>query len=160
MSIISTPTAPAAVGQIAEFGAALAALDDVSTQAEAIDYIAELEKLKATAAAAQARVTAVLKKLRHAEEAERGVPTARRGKGLDGEIALARRESPARGTKSLNLAAALTTDLPHTMTALTNGRIREEHAQVVAQGTSWLSPEHRREVDRSEERRVGKWGRG
>lgn len=158
MSIISTPVAPPAVGQIAEFGAALAALDDVSTQAEAIDYIAELEKLKATAAAAQARVTAVLKKLRHAEEAERGVPTARRGKGLDGEIALARRESPARGTKSLNLAAALTTDLPHTMTALTEGRIREEHAQVVAQETSWLSAEHRREVDALMAEQLGSLG--
>src|SRR5690625_858230 len=147
MSILTTPAAAPAVGQIAEFSAGLAALEGATDQAEAIDFLAELEKLKSTAAAAQARVTAVLEKLRHEEEAARGVPKARRGKGLDGEIALARGESPARGTKSLNLAGALTTDLPHTMTALTNGRIREEHAQVVAQGTSWLSPEHRREVD-------------
>ena len=147
-----------AVGQIVEFRDAVATLEDVTTQAGAIDVIRELEALKAACAAAQARAAATLEKLRLEEEAARGVAKDRRGKGLSAEVALARGESPARGSRCLNLASALTTDLAHTMTALTNGVISEEHAHVVAKETAWLSSAHRQQADTLIAERLGSLG--
>lgn len=142
-----TSTSAPAVSSIPALCQALAEQPLAQDQAEAIDLIQELERAKAALEAAQARQTAVLEQLRIAEEADRGVSPKRRGKGLGAEIALARRESPTRGSQHLNLARALTTDLPHTLRALEAGRIREEHALAVERETAWLSPEHRREVD-------------
>lgn len=73
----------------------LAALDGAgATEAEQIEYVAALEKVKGALAAAQARVTDNLARARAASEAQRGVPPARRCRGLSAEIALARRTSP------------------------------------------------------------------
>lgn len=155
MTILSTP---ALLPDITEYRDALAVLEPATTQSEAIDRIRELEQLKATCEAAQARETAVLEKLRLEEEAARGVPKARQGKGLAAEVALARGESPVRGAKSLNLAGALSEDLPNTMAALRAGHIREEHAHVVSKETSWLSPDHRKEVDAAVADRFGSLG--
>ncbi len=127
-------------------------------QAEAIDRIQELERLKSACAAAQARETAALQRLRLADEAARGVPKARRGRGLGAEIGLARGESATRGQRHLNLAAALTTVLPNTFQALLTGRVAEEHAQVVATETAWLSAGHRREADALIAERLGTVG--
>src|SRR5699024_5251578 len=97
--------------------------------------------------AALARETADLARRRTQAEADQGILKADRGKGLGAEIALARKESPARGAGHLNLARALTTDLPHTFHAMQKGLITEEHAQGIVQETAWLSPKDRREVD-------------
>lgn len=142
----ATPNSTAA-HVIAEFREALEALGSPESEAEAIDCIAAAERLKSTAAALQARHTAVLEQFRYNAEAERGVAKARWGKGLAGEIGLARGDSPARGGKHLNVAGALLTDLPHTYAALQSGDIHEEHAQVVVHETSWLSAAHRQQVD-------------
>src|SRR5699024_6845517 len=132
-----TSTSAPAVSNIPALCQALAEQPLAQDQAEAIDLIQELERAKAALEAAQARQTAVLEQLRIAEEADRGVSPKRRGKGLGAEIALARRESPTRGSQHLNLARALTTDLPHTLRALEAGRIREEHALAVERETAW-----------------------
>ena len=45
------------------------------------------------------------------------------GQGIAAQIALARRESPARGSRLLGLAKALVTEMPHTMAALEDGTV-------------------------------------
>src|SRR3954453_1962163 len=126
----------------------LAVLDGAdATEAEQIDYVAALEKLKGAAAAAQARVTDHLAAARTAREAERGVPAARRCQGLAAEIALARRCSPHRGAQSLGLARALVREMPHTQALLSRGEISEWRATLVVRETAVLSAEHRAQVD-------------
>jgi len=75
----------------------LAELDgDGASEAQLIDHLSVLERLKAAAAAAQARVTDTLATTRSRTEAARGVPTSERCRGLAAEIALARREPGSR----------------------------------------------------------------
>jgi hypothetical protein len=127
----------------------LAAHDgDALSDAELVDHIGAMEQLKSGLAAAQARLTARLADRRAAHEAAAGVPAEQRGRGLAAEIALARRESPARGARSLGLARALVTELPHTLAALTSGQISEWRATLVARETAVLSRAHRLQVDR------------
>ena len=126
----------------------LAALDGAgATEAEQIDYVAVLERLKGAAAGAQARVTDHLAATRTAREAERGVPPAKRCQGLAAEIALARRCSPHRGAQSLGLARAIVREMPHTHALLTRGEISEWRATLVVRETAVLSAEHRAQVD-------------
>lgn len=127
-------------------------------EAEAIDRISELERLKAACAAAQERQTARLKEMRLEREEAAGVPRAHRGKGLAAEVALARRDTPARGSRHVGLATALVDEMPHTLEALTDGRIAEEHATVLCKETAWLSADLRREVDRRMAHRLGQAG--
>lgn len=136
----------------------MAVMPSVSDEAEAIDRLRELEELKAACAAAQARTADELKRLRHEREAAAGVPRSKRGTGLDVEVALARMDAPARGSKHLGLATALVHEMPQTMSALTDGRIAEEHATVVCQETAWLPVEHRRTVDQLIAGRLGTIG--
>ncbi|GAA1667136.1 hypothetical protein GCM10010977_14450 [Citricoccus zhacaiensis] len=72
-------------------------------EAEAIDRIQALEALKSACAAAQARETAALHAHRTTTEAAQGIPEARRGRGLPGEVGLARRTG-SRGSRHLRLA--------------------------------------------------------
>ena len=94
-------------------------------EAEAIDEIAALERLKSAAAAAQARVTAALREGRLAREMDAGMPAAERGRGLGDEIGLARRESATLGSRHLGLARALVDELPCTLAHLTVGTVSE-----------------------------------
>src|SRR6478672_11650206 len=79
----------------------LAAVDPHADQAALIEQIAWLERVKSAATAGQARAA--------------GVPTAKQGRGVAGEVALARRDSPARGGRHLGLAKALVHEMPHTL---------------------------------------------
>jgi len=63
-------------------------------------------------------------------------------------VALARRESPSLGDRFVGLSRALVHEMPHTMTALTDGGISERVAVAVVAGTAALSQEDRAEVDR------------
>lgn len=115
---------------------------------EQIAQIEALERLKSATAARQARLTARLDTARRAARAHaqgRRLPDP--SAGIAAEIALARRESPHTGQRRLQLARALTTDLPHTMDALRVGDISEDRAMIVAAETADLSPADRRTVD-------------
>lgn len=151
-TVVAGPVNPAPVpGSARELVAARMALGlmvPAGTEAEAVDRIRVLEQLKAACAAAQARETAALDTLRRTAEAARGVPAERQGRGLGGELGLARGESPHRGSRQLALARALSEDLPHTLTALSEGSISEERAGVVHRETAWLpTSTARRRVD-------------
>src|SRR5699024_83878 len=132
---------------LSDLRAAVVALADPVSEAVAIEWLHELEGLKSAAAAIQARITAALAQLRDDQERQAGVVQSRRGKGLAAEVALARGDAPPKGTKHLQLAQALTQDLPNTMQALESGVIHEDHAQVVSTETASLSAAGRRAVD-------------
>ncbi|HEX2705876.1 MAG TPA: DUF222 domain-containing protein, partial [Candidatus Lustribacter sp.] len=117
------------------------------SDAERIEQIRALELCKSALAAAQARVAVDFDTSRRAQEADRGVAAAGRGRGVGAEIALARRESPTRGSRHLGLARALVLDMPATMAALEAGQASEWTATLVCQATAILTAEDRRAVD-------------
>lgn len=76
------------------------------------------------------------------------MPAERRGRGVAGQIALARRESPHRGGRRLGAAKAWVREMPYTLAALEEGRLTEWRAELLVRETALLSREHRAEVDR------------
>lgn len=121
--------------------------DPGNAEPDLIAGISALERLKAAAAARQARLTAALDATRRAAEAAAGVPTARRGRGVAAEVALARRDSPARGSRHLGLAKALVHEMPHTMAALEAGALSEWRATILVRESACLDVEDRRRLD-------------
>ncbi|WP_347351332.1 DUF222 domain-containing protein, partial [Intrasporangium sp.] len=73
--------------------------------------------------------------------------TGSTGTGVAAQVALARHESPAKGVRLVATALALTTRLPHTLTALSRGWLNEYRAGLVATLTSHLSDELARRLD-------------
>jgi hypothetical protein len=112
-----------------------------------IELIGALEDLKNVAAAAQARAAADLDASVRAAAAQRGVPAARRGRGVAVQVALARRESEHVGAQHLGLAKILRDEMPHTEAAFRAGRVSEWRATLLARETACLSFEHRQVVD-------------
>lgn len=121
-----------------------AELDD----AERIDLLHALERVKCAAEGAQAVVSAQFDRSQRAQAASRGVPKERRGRGIAHQIALARRVSPHRGQRLLGLAKVLVAEMPCTLAALRGGYITEWQATLVARETACLSLDDRRWIDR------------
>ncbi|MDG5484386.1 HNH endonuclease [Mycolicibacterium gadium] len=126
---------------------ALTSVDALADEAELIAVIADLERLKAAAAAGQARATAALDKHRREEEAAAGVPAKRRGRGVSSEVALARRDSPSCGNRHLGFAKALVDEMPYTLAALECGALSEWRATLIVRESACLSIEDRRTLD-------------
>ncbi|MET0698151.1 MAG: DUF222 domain-containing protein [Mycobacterium sp.] len=122
-------------------------IDPTADQATMLERIEELETLKAAAAAGQARWTAAFAASRRAQEAAAGMPAAKRGRGVAGEIALARRESPNRGGRYLGFAQALVYEMPHSLAALENGVLSEWRATLLVRESACLDVEDRRTLD-------------
>ncbi|MFZ0905566.1 MAG: DUF222 domain-containing protein, partial [Mycobacterium sp.] len=76
-----------------------------------------------------------------------GMPAARRGRGVASEIALARRDSPARGNRHLGFAKALVHEMPHTLAALEAGVLTEWRATLIVRESACLDVEDRRVLD-------------
>lgn len=126
---------------------ALARLDPHADDAALIARIAEFERMKSAAAAGQARAAAALDALRRSTEADAGLPAAQRGRGVASEIALARRDSPARGGRHLGFAKALVYEMPHTLAALEAGRLSEWRATLIVRESACLDVDDRRALD-------------
>ena len=75
------------------------------------------------------------------------MPAARRGRGVASEIALARRDSPARGGRHLGFANALVHEMPHTLAALEAGVLSEWRATLIVRESACLPVEDRRALD-------------
>src|ERR1700761_3474254 len=103
----------------------LVAVDPAVGGGGVIERIAGWERVKSAAAAGQARAAAALEGARRAAEAAGGMAAARRGRGLASEIALARRDSPARGGRHLGFAKALVHEMPPPLGALESGALPE-----------------------------------
>ena len=125
----------------------LMGLDPTAGESALIERIAELERVKSAAAAGQARAAAALDTARRAAEAAAGMPAARRGRGVASEIALARRDSPARGSRHLGLAKALVHEMAHTLRALESGALSEWRATLIVRESACLDVEDRRALD-------------
>ncbi|OBG29172.1 HNH endonuclease signature motif containing protein [Mycobacterium sp. 852002-51057_SCH5723018] len=123
------------------------AFDPLAGESALIERIAELERFKSAAAASQARAAAALDATRRNAEAAGGVPAAQRGRGVASEIALARRDSPARGSRHLGFAKALVHEMPHTLAALECGALSEWRATLIVRESACLDVEDRRTLD-------------
>lgn len=118
-----------------------------AAESELIERIAELAAIKSAAAAGQARAAVALDASRRAAEAAAGVPAARRGRGVAHEVALARRDSPARGGRHLGFAKALVHEMPHTLAALECGVLSEWRATLIVRESACLDVQDRRALD-------------
>ena len=127
--------------------ASLAAIAD-DTAAGLVNRLRVLEELKAAASAAQARAAAALDASVRRSHERAGIPREQQGRGVAAQVALARRESPARGNRILGFAKALAKEMPCTLRALSEGRISEWRATLLVRETACLSLEDRRLVDR------------
>lgn len=122
-------------------------VDPMADESALIERIAELERVKSAAAAGQARAAAALDAARRGTEAALGMPAAQRGRGVASEIALARRDSPARGSRHLGFAKALVHEMPHTLAALESGALSEWRATLIVRESACLDVEDRRTLD-------------
>lgn len=140
---MAAATAESPSAWVAEMRWRLARMDAESlSDRERIDLIAQLERLKGTATATQARAT-------HAVAESRAMTRPQdAARSVGSEIALARRESPSLGDRFVRVSRALVTELPATMSALTKGVIGERHAVEVVQQSATLREEDRAELDR------------
>lgn len=114
---------------------------------ELVELIGQLELLKNSAAALQARASVALRWHREAEAEVHGHNARRVPASVAGEVALARRESPHHATRLVGLAMMLASELPHTMRLFRAGLVSEWRAGLVARETACLSREHRAMVD-------------
>lgn len=121
--------------------------DPELSDAQRIDLISMAEDLKNVLAAAQARLSVELAESVRARHRDLKLPSAAQGRGVASEVALARRESPAKGSRLLGLANALVHEMPATLAAMESGRLSEWRATLVARETSCLTVEDRRRVD-------------
>jgi Domain of unknown function (DUF222) len=126
---------------------AFSEIDRNADEAALIERISDLERVKAAAAAGQARAAAALDERRRADEAAAGVPRRQRGRGVASEIALARRDSPARGGRHLGFARALVYEMPHTLAALECGVLSEWRATLIVRESACLDVEDRQVLD-------------
>lgn len=125
----------------------LAAVRPAVVSAGLIDQLRELEDLKSAAAALQARIAVAFDLLQRQEQADAGTPASELGAGVAAQVALARRESPARGGRLLGLAKALVTEMPRTLAALEAGHLNEWRATLLVKETACLSAADRCAVD-------------
>ncbi|MDR6507423.1 hypothetical protein J2805_003128 [Arthrobacter oryzae] len=115
--------------------------------ARLIDEIRALEDRKSALAARQARLSVAFDHLQRRQQSDAGMPADQLGAGIGAQIALARRESPARGSRLLGLAKALVTEMPNTLAALETGQLNEWRATLLVRETACLSAADRCAVD-------------
>ena len=141
--MFETDTALSTPGLLGLVGA-LRGLDTAVDDAERVDQIRALEQLKA---AAQARVTAAFAASQEAAQRAAGVRRRDVGRGVAGQVGLAKRESPYRARRYVGWSRVLVAELPQTFAALQRGVTTEWRAMVVARESAWLSAGHRAVVD-------------
>lgn len=122
-------------------------VDHCLPNAERIDQIAMMEAVKGALGAAQAALTVDAYDEERAADQARGIGQADTARSVGGQVALARREAPARGSRHLGLARALVDEMPYTYGALRRGEISEWRAVIVTQETACTTREIRGVVD-------------
>ncbi|MCX2749078.1 DUF222 domain-containing protein [Arthrobacter sp. MI7-26] len=120
---------------------------ELPDSAELINQLRGLEDLKSAVAGAQARIAIAFDAAQRSAEKALGIPADEQGRGVAAQVALARRESPARGSRLLGLAKALVTEMPHTLAALDTGQLNEWRATLLVRETACLTAADRRAVD-------------
>ncbi|BCW36542.1 HNH endonuclease [Arthrobacter sp. StoSoilA2] len=118
-----------------------------SVSGDLINQLRALEDMKSAISSLQAKIAVAFDLAQRQEQAAAGVPAAERGQGVSAQVALARRESPNKGSRLLGLAKALVSEMPRTMAALESGRLNEWRATLLVKETACLSAEDRCAVD-------------
>ena len=158
------PTTVALTLVLAQLGEAtadaLAGVDDEASEADLVDQIGLLERLRGAVAAAQAAAMVRLARSRVERDTALDHRPGSIGRGLAEEIALACHLSPWVAARRLGAARAWWSDLPRTYTALAAGRLSERVALHVASETRHLDPVRRREVDQQLHQPPGPDGQG
>ncbi|HEU5044337.1 MAG TPA: hypothetical protein VFT75_09390, partial [Nocardioidaceae bacterium] len=126
------------LGQLHQLRTRLADLPRQLSDAERVEVIGALEELKNTACAAQARISVDLDASQRASQAAAGVPASQQGRGVAGQVGLARRESAHRGARHLGLGKVLVGELTHTLTGMSAGWLSEWRATLIARETACL----------------------
>nr|WP_235046836.1 HNH endonuclease signature motif containing protein [Arthrobacter nitrophenolicus] len=134
------------VPTVSDVLALLARVPVASDGAGMIDQLRQLEDVKSLAGARQADITVAFDVFQRRVQAAAGVPAAEQGAGVAAQIALARRESPAKGGRLLGLAKALT-GMPRTFAAFRSGQLNEWRTTLVVKETACLTVEDRAAVD-------------
>jgi len=145
-AVDGAPFPPAAVPSVGDVVELLARVPVAGDDAGKIDQIRGLEDLKCVAGARQAEASVAFDLSQRREQAEAGVPVEEQGAGVAAQIALARRESPARASRLLGLAKALT-GMPRTFAAFRAGALNEWRVTLIVKDTICLSPGDRAGVD-------------
>lgn len=133
--------------------AALATLSEVISaigsvvDTELVEVIEAVEILRRKGAAVQAHATHALRESITRNNTARGIRDTLTVKSINSMVALARRSAPNQGGRQVGAATALVTEMPHTLAALTAGRIDDWAATSIVRETAILSAEHRRAVD-------------
>ena len=140
---------PTQVGraEMAGWLARLAASGVPDADANVVDEVEMLERLKSAAAARQAVLTDAFARSQRAAQQAAGTRRSELGRGVGAQIGLARHESPSKGSRHVGMAQALLADMPLTLAALQRGDTSEWRATLMVRETACLSRENRRAVD-------------
>jgi hypothetical protein len=117
------------------------------TLAAWVDLLGEVEKVKHTVAAVQARVAVALDEAMRASEEKQGIRKERRGRGVPSQVGAAMGQSPNAGAAFLGDARVWVQQMPCTFEALRTGALSERRARIMVRETSHLSSEHRAMID-------------
>jgi hypothetical protein len=125
----------------------LQAGDGQVSDADRIDRIALLERLRAATAACQDAEIVAFARSQTAVQLAHDMHPSRIGRGVADQVGLACGISPWHGSRRLGVARALWFDLPHTYSALTGGEVSERIAEHIVAATRHLDAPTRRAVD-------------
>ncbi|HEU4540335.1 MAG TPA: DUF222 domain-containing protein, partial [Jiangellaceae bacterium] len=126
----------------------LGGLPSAADDAERVDRIAVLERLKAAVYGAQLVEVAEFAASQEAANKAMGIPARQAGRGVPEQVGMARKVSPASAARQVAQANALIGQLPATFALLRRGEISEHVATIVTIETSHLAAEDRRLVDK------------
>ncbi|WP_454859095.1 DUF222 domain-containing protein [Promicromonospora soli] len=124
-----------------------AAAASKETLAAWVDLLGEVEKVKHTVAAVQARIAVALDEATRASEEKQGIRKERRGRGVPSQVGAAMGQSPNTGAAFLGDARVWVQEMPFTFEALRAGALSEWRARILVRETSHLSAEHRAMID-------------
>lgn len=121
---------------------------DVVSDAERIDRIGLMERVRAALSAAQhTEMVAFARSQAAAQIADERIDPARVGRGIADQVAMACHISPSAGSRRLEVARVLWAEMPRVRMLLAAGRLSEELAARIVSETSHLGSERRRLVD-------------
>ena len=142
----AAPSVPPVAPSIGDVLSLLARVPLAADPAGMIDQLRGLEDLKCLAGARQADTAVAFDLQQRRQQAAAGVPAGEQGAGVAAQVALARRESPAKGARLLGLAKTLP-GMAHTFAAFRSGLLNEWRVTLIVKETICLSPEDRAGVD-------------
>jgi hypothetical protein len=144
---------PAEVTELEAIIAGLARIDGsvgeqaFDADAVRVDQIDLLERVKAAAEAAQARVIAAFKSSQLQRQRAAGVRRDCLGRGIGDQVAMACRQPTSQGPRRLGFADAVVHEMPHTHALLSEGSISPWVATILVRETACLTREDRAGVD-------------